>query len=265
METIDIPIEYEEIGEGGEEDYQEDEVTLKLDISYNKDGILMQEPPQNLRLIILPDPSQSQSTSSGEIEVDRKTQASHERTELQVISPELMVGPQMKIYPGRGTGKEVIPISDPFKLELIPLPQISALDEKAWYHYLGVYRSNSKIYLERYLYLLSNEPPIHKALVHENWRYRKQDTITQINDLESWFVDVDEPFPRDDRSETYHLRTDAWRDRLLTKLRKHITDYCPPQIVCLIEKSTSYKIRHNRQMRMRICLEQHTHLNQSID
>lgn len=257
MESMDIPDGYDDSDRRDSYDSYDrnlsssEEVALKPDISYAKDSTPMQETPRDLRLIIIPDapsPSAQQSQTS---------------PEFQVMSSELMIGPQLKLMPGR----EIVPITDPFKLELRPIPPIltKCLDEKSWYHYLGVYRSNSKIYLERYLCLLSNEPPLHKALAHEQWRYRKQDTITQINDLESWFVDVEEPAPEDDYTETYHLRTDAWRDRILTKLRKHMTEYCPPQIVHLIEKSTSYKIRHDRRIRMRLCLERHSQLNQAID
>lgn len=132
-------------------------------------------------------------------------------------------------------------------LEMI-IPRGIDITSVTYQNFLLTYQRSSKLLLERYQYLLANEPPISPE--HEKWRYQKQDIITRLSELESWFVDIDEPPPIDDGSDKYEEELNVWMDRMTNKLTRHITHYCPAQIIHLIEKPTSYRIKQQRYARL---------------
>lgn len=127
------------------------------------------------------------------------------------------------------------------------------IDTSTYQSALQTYRQNSQLLIARYQHLLAHEPPISSGshlAVHETWRYAKQDVITRLSDLESWFVDIDEPPPQDDGSDDYEDLLDVWIKRMTSKLTRHVTHYCPPQIVSLIERPTSYRVKQQRYARL---------------
>lgn len=169
----------------------------------------------------------------------------------------LISRPENSLKEGPDLYKEMNLIIQPegTHLEIVSIapspPHLSSSGEVTHADYqnaLAIYLTNSKLLMDRYRYLLANEPPLSPE--HEKWRYEKQEVIHRLTELESWFVDIDEPPPTDDGSDNYEDELRAWFDRMANKLRRHITPHCPPQIVHLIEKPTSYRVKQQRHARL---------------
>jgi hypothetical protein len=115
-----------------------------------------------------------------------------------------------------------------------------------------LYRTQQDAYYAKWLDHLQSEPPKSDHDRREMWKKEGDHIIRSLNDLEQWFVDVDEPMPSLSESATEEEVTQLaeWYDRMDFKVKHHYTKLCRHEIIALLKIPDSIRIKQARRHRL---------------